>query len=53
MHGNTQQVTGTTAAQGLVGGAGTSVGSGASASASAPSVLPPPQSVFGMYGPAG
>ena len=49
MHGNTQQVTGTTPAQGLVGGAGTLVGSGASA----PSVLPPPQSVFGMYGPVG
>ena len=53
MHGNTQQVTGMTPAQGLVGGAGTLVGNGASASASAsaPSVLPPPQSVFGMYGP--
>ena len=52
MHGNTQHVTGTTPAQGLVGGAGTLVGSGASASASAsaPAVLPPPQSVFGMYG---
>ena len=49
MHGNTQQVTGTTPPQGLVGTAGTLVGSGASASA--PSVLPPPQSVFGMYGP--
>ena len=51
MHGNTQQVTGTTPAQGSVGGAGTSVGHDAGASASAPSVLPPPQSVFGMYGP--
>ena len=49
MHGNTQQVTGTTPAQGLVGTAGSLVGSGASASA--PSVLPPPESVFGMYGP--